>query len=242
MLIDLHIHTRHTPGCTLSPTDVVRRAREAGLDGVVVTDMNTLEALAEVREAARTEGFVALCGVEIATDRGHYLAYFPEPERVPALPQLFGTPPWPVADVIAKVVDLGGAVVAAHPYDRTVERPGGDVIFSLDGLAAVEGLDARRRPSVNDLAVEAAEHMGLPCVGGSGARESLSEIGKAATLLRNPVRTEAELVAELRAGSVHCVALGVTPDEEGTARGRGPVDRRGARHGRGEARGPRRDR
>jgi hypothetical protein len=53
MILDLHVHTRHTPGCALAPRDVVRRAREAGLDGVVVTDMNTLDGLPEVREAAR---------------------------------------------------------------------------------------------------------------------------------------------------------------------------------------------
>ncbi len=229
MLVDLHVHTRFTPGCALEPRDVVRRAREAGLDGVVVTDLNTLDGLAEVRAAGAAEGLVALCGVEIATDRGHYLAYFPDPARVPALPQVFGTPPWPVAEVIARVTSLGGAVVAAHPYDRTIERPGGDVIFSLDGLSAVEGLEARRRPSVNDLAVEAADHLGLPCVGASGARDGLAEIGKAATLFRDPVRSEADLVAQLRAGTVFAVAIGVTPGP--ATHGRGPDRHRGGRDG-----------
>ena len=254
MLIDLHVHSRHTPGCSLSPLDAVRRAREAGLDGVVFTDLNTLDGLAEFREAARTEGFLALCGVEIATDRGHYLAYFPDPEKVPALPQIFGTPPWPVQEVISKVVSMGGAVVAAHPYDRTIERPGGDILFTLDGLSAVEGLDASRKAATNDLAVEAADHMGLPCVGGSGARESPGEIGKAATLFRDIVRSEADLVAQLKAGTVFSVAIGVTPGPPEMRAPRGAGDRRGERgdrsdrggrgagRGRGDSRGPRRER
>jgi hypothetical protein len=151
---------------------------------------------------------------------------------------------------------MGGAVVAAHPYDRSIERPGGDVLFSLDGLSAVEGLDARRKPAANDLAVEAADHMGLPCVGGSGARESLGEIGKAATLFRDLVRTEADLVAQLRSGTVFSVAIGVTPGPAEARSPRGPGDRRGERggdrggrrdggrggRGRGDSRGPRRDR
>ncbi len=230
MLIDLHVHSRHTPGCALAPLDVVRRARAAGLDGVVFTDMNHMEGLPEIREVARAEGFLALCGMEIATDRGHYLAYFPEPEKVPALPQVFGTPPWPVGEVIAKVASLGGVVVAAHPYDRTVERPGGDIVFTLDGLSAIEGLESRRRPAVNDLAVEAADHMGLPCVGASGAKDSLAEIGKAATLFRDVVRSEADLVAQIRSGTVHAVAIGVTPGgrRDERPRGRGP-DRHGRR-------------
>src|SRR5512137_1133221 len=227
MLLDLHVHSRHTPGCSLDPRDVLRRARECGLDGVAFTDMNSMEGLAEIREAGAAEGVVALCGVEIATDRGHYLAFFPDPARVPALPQIFGTPPWPVGEVLRKVVELGGAAVAAHPYDKSIERPGGDVVFTLEGLSAVEGLNSRRSGGVNDLAVEAADHMGLPCTGGSGAKASLDEVGRAATLFRDPVRTEADLVAQLRAGSVFCVAIGAPSRSAEPRRGPGGPGRDG---------------
>lgn len=248
MLIDLHVHSHHTRGCTLTPRDVVRRAKEAGLDGVAFTDLNTLDGLEEVRAAGRDEGFLALCGVEIVTDRGHYLCFFPDPARVPAPPQVFGSAtPWPARDVLAKVRDLGGVVVAAHPYDKTVERPSGDFIFTLDGLSAIEGLNARRKGPANDLAVEAADHMSLPCTGASGTFASVDEVGKAATLFRDPVASEADLVRQLRAGTVWCVALGVTPGapEAGRDRGerheggrRGP-DRRGPRDGRGRGDGGR---
>ncbi len=212
MLIDLHVHSHHTRGCPLAPRDVVRRAKEAGLDGVAFTDLNTLEGLAEIRAAAAEEGFLALCGVEVATDRGHYLCFFPDPAKVPAPAQAFGSAtPWPVRDVLARVREMGGVAIAAHPYDKTVERPGGDVIFTLDGLSAIEGLNARRKGPANDLAVEAADHMGLPCTGGSGALDALDPIGKAATLFKEPVASEADLVRQLRAGTVFCVAVGVSP-------------------------------
>ena len=244
MLIDLHVHSHHTRGSPLAPREVVRRARAVGLDGVAFTDLNTLEGLEEIRAAGREEGFLALCGVEIATDRGHYLCFFPDPAQVPAPPQLFGSAtPWPVGAVLAKVRELGGAVVAAHPYDKSVERPSGDFIFTLDGLAAIEGLNARRKGPANDLAVEAADHMNLPCTGGSGALESLEELGKAATLFRDPVASEADLVRQLRAGSVFCVAIGVTPsgrtERGGERRDGGDRRERGGRGGRSEGRGGR---
>jgi predicted metal-dependent phosphoesterase TrpH len=236
MLIDLHVHSNHTQGVTISPRDAVRRAREVGLDGMVLTDLNTLEGLAEVREAAREESFLALCGVELATDHGHYLCYFPDPARVPNPPQIFGTTPWPVREVLAKVAEMGGVAVAAHPYDKSIDRPSGDFIFTLDGLAALEGLNARRHGPGNDLAVEAADHMSLPCIGSSGAHQ-LDEIGRAATLFKEPVAGEADLVRQLRAGSVFCVAIGHHP---APARG-GPGH--GGRHGDrgGERRGGGRD-
>ncbi|MGC3997226.1 MAG: PHP domain-containing protein [Anaeromyxobacter sp.] len=245
MLIDLHVHTHHTRGCTLAPRDALRRARESGLDGLAFTDLNTLEGLEEIPAAGREEGVLALCGVEVTTDRGHYLCFFPDPAQVPAPPQLFGSAvPWPVRDVLAKVRALGGVAIAAHPYDKTVERPSGDVIFTLDGLSAIEGLNTRRRGPANDLAIEAADHMSLPCVGASDAHE-VGDIGKAATLFRDPVASEADLVAQLRAGTVFSVAIGVTPGPAEPGRERRDGGRGGRRDDRGARRedrgGPRRD-
>jgi len=231
MLIDLHVHSHHTQGVAMTPREAVRRAKEVGLDGIVVTDLNTFEALEEVRAAAREEAFLALCGVELATDRGHYLCYFPDPARIPDPPQIFGTTPWPVREVLAKVAEMGGVAVAAHPYDKAIERPSGDFIFTLEGLSALEGLCARRQGPANDLAVEAADHMNLPCTGGSGAHAP-GDIGKAATLFKEPVRTEAELVAQVRLGAIFCVSVGAPPaPQRPERRGGGREDRRDERRG-----------
>jgi predicted metal-dependent phosphoesterase TrpH len=256
MLIDLHVHSHHTRGGALAPRDVLQAARAAGLDGVAFTDLNTLDGLPEIRAAAQETGVLALVGLEVATDKGHYLCFFPEPEKVPAPPQLFGSAtPWPVREVLERVKALGGAVVAAHPYDKTIDRPSGDFIFTLDGLSAIEGLHGRKKGPANDLAVEAADHMNLPCVGGSGALDAVGQLGTAATLFRDPVKSEADLVAQLRAGTVFCAALGVTPgpatrSDRRDRDGRGGRDRGGHggdrggrdRGGRGgeRGRGPRR--
>ena len=246
MLIDLHVHSHHTRGGTLAPRDVLLAARATGLDGVAFTDLNTLDGLPEIRAAAQETGVLALVGLEVATDKGHYLCFFPDPEKVPAPPQLFGSAtPWPVREVLAQVKALGGAVVAAHPYDKTIDRPSGDFIFTLDGLSAIEGLHGRKKGPANDLAVEAADHMNLPCVGGSGTLDAVGQLGTAATLFRDPVATEADLVAQLKAGTVYCAALGVTPGPATRRVDRGGRDRGGRggeRGGRGDerGRGPRR--
>ncbi len=234
MLIDLHVHSHHSPGCALAPRDLVRSAREAGLDGLVLTDTNTLDGLEELREAGRAEGVLALCGAELVTDHGHYLCYFPAPEKVPALPQLLGPMPWAAREAIDAVRAQGGVVVAAHPYDKSIDRPSGDFIFSLEGISAIEALCARRKGPASDLAVEAADHMNLPCVGGSGAKGSLDEVGAAATLFREPVANEADLVRQLAGGHVFCVAVGATPagpDRHGRREERGRESHGGRREG-----------
>lgn len=250
MLIDLHVHGPATPGCTLRPAEALAAARAAGLDAVAFTDVDTLSGLEPLRAAGREAGLLALVGVEVTTDRGHYLCFFPDPAAVPPLPELFGgAAPWPVRTVLERVRGLGGAVVAAHPYDKAVAHPSGDAIFTLDGLSAIQGLHGRRRGHHDDLAVEAADHLNLPCVGGSGALTGPGELGTAATLFRDQVTSERELVAQLLAGTVFCVALGVKPpparvERGGRRGGAGGGSRGGGRGGeaRGERGGPRRSR
>lgn len=72
----------------------------------------------------------------------------------------------------------------------------------------------RRKGPSNNLAIEAADHMSLPCIGASGAHPTLDDIGQAATLFRHPVANEADLVRQLLAGEVFCAAIGVTPQAD----------------------------
>jgi predicted metal-dependent phosphoesterase TrpH len=208
MLIDLHVHTRRTPGGTLGPLEVLTHARALGLDGVAFTDLNTLEALPEVRAAAAEAGVLALVGLTLATDSGRFLCFFLDPGQLAPVTELFGDAPRPVQAALDRVASLGGVAVAAHPYDRLLAPASADALFTLTGIVAVEGLHGRSRGGVNDLAVEAADHLGLPCVGGSGALGSLEEMGRAATLFREPLADEAGLVARLKSGACWAAALG----------------------------------
>jgi len=237
MLIDLHVHGPQTRGCTLQPAQALAAAKALGLDGVLFADLHSMEGLEAYRAAGREAGLLALVGLEVAADHGHYLCIFPVPAQVPAPAQLFGSAtPWKAQEVVSRVLSLGGAVVAAHPYDRAIERPAGDLLFTLEGLSAVQARHARHAGSHDDLAVEAADHLNLPCVGGSGALGGPAEVGRAATLFRDPVRSEADVVAQLRAGTAWCVEVGVTPPppEARSSRSAGPRrDGREGRDGRG---------
>ena len=52
--IDLHLHTFHSDG-TFSPAEVVRRAKEAGLSAISVTDHDTVDGIPMARQAAGEE-------------------------------------------------------------------------------------------------------------------------------------------------------------------------------------------
>ena len=77
--VDLHLHTTASDG-RCRPAELVERALEAKLDIIAVTDHDTTQASAEVRELARVRGIDAVQGIEItAIDGGrevHILGYF----------------------------------------------------------------------------------------------------------------------------------------------------------------------
>jgi 3',5'-nucleoside bisphosphate phosphatase len=76
--IDLHVHTFHSDG-TLSPGEVVRLAKEAGLRAIAVTDHDTTAGWAEAMEAGRALGVEVIGGAEITARfpgrAMHLLAY-----------------------------------------------------------------------------------------------------------------------------------------------------------------------
>ncbi len=63
-MIDLHTHTSASDG-QYTPRDLVKKAKEAGISVLAITDHDTISGLEEGREAAREAGIDFINGVEI---------------------------------------------------------------------------------------------------------------------------------------------------------------------------------
>lgn len=64
---DLHTHSTYSDG-TVTPTELIRLAKEAGLSAVALCDHNTVAGLPEFRKAGAESGITAVEGVEFSTD------------------------------------------------------------------------------------------------------------------------------------------------------------------------------
>lgn len=76
---DLHLHTNLSDG-TLTPEDLVRQSKEAGLDSIAIVDHDTVSAIEPaLREAAKTD-LEVIPGVELTAEHEkseiHILGYF----------------------------------------------------------------------------------------------------------------------------------------------------------------------
>src|SRR5262245_35574318 len=191
MKFDLHMHTtRHSPDSQIDPFALLRRAREVGLDGVVITEHDWLwteEELDELRAAA--EGLVVLAGIEVSAEQGHFLVYgVHDPFAVPR-----GID---VAELCREVHRQGGAVVAAHPFrwgqrfDEILrdDRP------ELDGLELMtKNMDAGCRRRAAEI------HASRPLAGlGSSDAHREPELGFCYTDFGQVVRDMRDLVEAIR--------------------------------------------
>lgn len=83
MSIDLHAHTTASDG-SLSPCELVSKAREIGLSALGITDHDTIAGWSEAMEAGAQMGVEIAPGVELSVSyeggRFHLLAYYIEPD------------------------------------------------------------------------------------------------------------------------------------------------------------------
>lgn len=188
MRIDLHVHSSISPCSRLSVADILAHARARGLDGVCVTDHDTMDIRFAVREGLQPDGLLLLFGMEYATAQGDFLVFGPFEELVlePGLP----------AEVVLPLVHkAGGAVVAAHPCRKL--RPADELMAKAGLVHCVERVNGRNREAENRQAATWAPR--LPATAGSDAHR-LEELGRAPTRFEDRIRDRAGLIAALKKG------------------------------------------
>jgi len=78
-MIDLHTHTTASDG-SLTPSQLVRYAKEKGLTAIAVTDHDTIDGNAEAMAEGEREAITVVPGVEISVDYApgsmHMLGFF----------------------------------------------------------------------------------------------------------------------------------------------------------------------
>jgi predicted metal-dependent phosphoesterase TrpH len=200
MRVDLHIHTRPKSPCSvIDPSALLEEARRAGLDGVCLTEHQNRWSAGEVEELMQAGGIQVFQGNEITTNQGDILVFGYDREVRGVVP---------IQDLRKEVEAAGGLMIAAHPFR-------GFLLFGISQLQLdleqackrsvfqhVDGLEIHNckvTDPENDMARRVAERLGLLGVAGSDAHR-LDEVGKCVTIFEREVRTEQELIEEIRAG------------------------------------------
>lgn len=183
MIFDLHVHTTISPCSSLSIGEILRNARGRGLDGVCITDHDTMEASRYIREGIQDDGLCVIIGMEYATPSGDFLVFGPLEGLRPGLS---------AEDLLQEVSRLGGVSIAAHPFREARPVKGRLIEDGLCGI--VEGVNGRNRAHENMRAFQNYASHGVSFVGGSDSH-SLDELGRVTTRIESPVRSRQDFVS-----------------------------------------------
>ena len=167
--VDLHTHTRHSPDASLRPSELVQRARDAGLGRIAITDHGEIEGAQIARQLAPD---LVIVGEEIrCRGRTELIGLFLR-ERIP-----MGLP---IQEVVERIRDQDGVIYAPHPY-AYLYRPSRHLRRAIAVADVIEVFNARAFLGVwNRTADAAARLRGLPRAASSDAHVSW-EIGRAHT-------------------------------------------------------------
>lgn len=160
------------PESVSDPTDVIKKARAAGMNVLCITDHNTIAGAKKAREAAKSiDGIDVVMGEEVSTADGEILALFIEEEIPEGLS---------AEETIARIRSQGGLVIAPHPFSLHCPCLGERIEdLGVDGIEVLNG--GHIDDYANPRAEKAAESGHFARMGGSDSHY-LKTIGSAYTV------------------------------------------------------------
>jgi len=185
--VDLHVHTRHSYDAFITPKELVNFSKKRGLDGVAITDHDTINGLPEFSNIA---GLLVIPGAEITTSQGHVLAL--------NVSTLFKSG-LSFAETIDQIHEAGGLAAVAHPtaFFKGISEERLDKNFDamevINSSAVPFSFSVRKNRKI-------ATNLNLPQIGGSDAHQG-PEVGMAYTVI-NAEKNIEEVIKAIKNGDV----------------------------------------
>ena len=173
MKYDLHIHSKYSSDGVLDPEKIVKIAIKRGLNGIAITDHNTIKGGIEAKKYENEE-FKVIVGSEISTDRGEIIGLFLS-EEVKSKN---------VPDVISEIKDQNGIIIIPHPFDELRHSAFHPTEEDVKFIDVIEGFNSRCVfQKYNENAIEFAKKHNLLITAGSDAH-FLNEVGNAGIITK----------------------------------------------------------
>lgn len=170
MILDLHVHSKYSFDSLSEPASIIRTAKRKGLDGVAITDHNTIKGAVEAARINSDGDFMIVVGSEIATEAGDIIGLFLADEIKSR----------ESSQVVEEIHRQGGVAVLAHPYKG--HRLNNQIIEQVD---VIEAFNSRVGKEANRKALMLAQQYKKPIIAGSDAH-FCSEIGACRVVIASP--------------------------------------------------------
>lgn len=178
--IDFHTHTHHSFDSMMKPEKILRIAKERGLNGIVISDHDTIKGGLECLALNKDPDFKVVVASEIKTNVGDITALNIKEEIHERN----------FSDVVAATKKQGGLILLVHPFHHHKLDE-----INFEAVDLIEGFNGREYPENNSKAIALAEKHRKPVIAGSDSH-LYGEIGNARTYyndfsdLTRPLRFE----------------------------------------------------
>ena len=175
MKFDLHVHSMYSKDSFLKPETILKVARKRGLDGVAVTDHNTIKGGLATQKINDNKDFTVIVGSEIKTEFGDIIGLFLQEEIIS---RNFN-------EVVEEIKNQGGLTILAHPFRKGITFPSN----FMNKIDLIEAFNARSTRKLNNNAHEFAKKFNKPITSGSDAHLGF-EIGGGGIICQSDIKNE----------------------------------------------------
>ncbi len=190
MLIDTHLHEKKfSADSFISLEEIVRKARELGLDGICITDHESSAIRTEAAALSQNTGFLIITGAEVLTLEGDMTVF-----GLHRLPEKMVH----ARELIRMTEAAGGVAICSHPY-RQNNRGMGDFIRELPVVRGIEAFNASTPKHHNLRAFDLSLELNVAALGASDAHV-IEQVGKFATCMPDWVKDEAGFIQAVKKG------------------------------------------
>jgi len=191
MLFDVHTHTNLSSCSVNNIHEMIDIANHIGLDGICITDHQTMDIRNDIKEGTQENGVVVIIGMEYDTPGGDFLLFGPY-EHI--------STDMDAGCLLNHVGVTGGIAIAAHPF-RT-DRPVNDRFLGKGLTTVIESINGRNSDIENVKADKWNKKYKLAGVGGSDAHTP-GELGTVVTRFSMPIHSRGDFIYALKNDTYH---------------------------------------
>jgi len=159
--LDLHIHSQYSEDAIGSPKDIIKSLKKRGLQGMAITDHNTVEGGLKAVKIAPKD-FIVIPGIEISTADGHMLALNVEKNIARNLS---------IQETVEKILDQGGTPIVPHLF-RNMSGIKKEKLKTIhQKINTIEVFNACSMPKTNLKIAKIAKEFNLGGTGGSDSHD-----------------------------------------------------------------------
>ncbi|MBN2066296.1 MAG: PHP domain-containing protein [Candidatus Thermoplasmatota archaeon] len=159
--LDLHLHSQYSEDGAGSPREIIKSLQKKGLQGMAVTDHNTVKGgLQAIRVAPKR--FIVIPGIEISSKDGHIIGLNVKEDIPRGLT---------AEETVEQISSLGGTPIVPHLFRNMSGIKRGKLQKIYPKLTAIEVFNACSLLQTNMKTAKVAQQLHLGGTGGSDSHD-----------------------------------------------------------------------